>query len=118
MMRAVDPGLLTEEVRLQSVTQTDDGYGGMTSSWSNVGEITFAQITPRTAREREEGDQLTAETQYEVILPNRRDIGAADRLVWVTNSNLILEIRQMNDEGAMPLYRMLVCEATEGEAAA
>ena len=109
-------GKLTEQVRIEQFGQVDDGYGGLEDGgWSTRVATVFAQITPKSAREREEADQLTAETQYDVVLPNIREIQASDRLIWLTNDNLILEVRQLNDEGARPIYRTLVCEGTAGE---
>lgn len=105
-------GDLDQRIRLEAETRTPDGGGGWTISWSEIATV-WARVLPISAREALRAGQLEAAGMYRVTIRNRRDIspGAAMRIVWVTNGDMVLNIRQAADPGARAQVRELVAES-------
>lgn len=91
--------LLRERVRIEYLASTDDGYGGQTSTWTELATV-FAQVEPLYVGqgERSVADQRSAYAGYRVRVRMRGDVDAAMRLVWKTH---ILTIHSIHEQGAI-----------------
>lgn len=86
---------LTERVRIEQQTGSDDGYGGKTLSWTELATV-FAEVTPLYIgqTERAVGEQRRAYAGYRVRMRARSDVTAAMRLVWKTHTLAIHSIHE------------------------
>jgi head-tail adaptor len=105
-------GKRDQRIKFQQQSRAADGGGGETTTWADVGVVTYAgfEAIPFRNAEVESGEQRDARTFYKVTLPNRRDITAAMRIQWVSNGNAILRIRDMADPGQQSVERALIAE--------
>ena len=96
---------LSERVRLERKTLTDDGAGGAVETWNLVVEC-WAAVRPMTGKEQEEAMRNEAELGYTVVM-RYRQVSAADRLVWRGRP---MNIRAVRDAGPRALYLRLDCD--------
>lgn len=87
-----DPGEMDQRVVIQEEQNVPDGAGGSSLSWVNVGSAFLAKVRPMTGRERFNSDQLEVPTNYMVVM-RVRTITEKQRMLWVSNNNLPLNIR-------------------------
>lgn len=106
-------GALDQRIRIETETRAPDGGGGWTISGYGAVATVWASVKPLTAREALQAGQLEEAGTYRVSIRNRRDIDptAAMRIVWVTNGDKVLNVRQAIDPGARAQYREFVAEA-------
>lgn len=106
-------GALDQRIRIEGETRVPDGGGGWTISGYGEVATVWASVRPLSAREALQAGQLEAAGTYRVTIRNRRDIDptAAMRIVWVSNGDKVLNVRQAADPGARAQYRELVAES-------
>ena len=103
-------GKRQERIRFERHGTTGDGYGGRLPGWTQIGAVSFAAFKVMAGKEQLDAQKLEARTFYEVTIVNRRDLTAADRIVWLSNGNQILNIRSLGDAGVRDRERTLTCE--------
>ena len=89
--------LLSERVTIQQPTQSDDGYGGKTISWTELATC-FAHVEPLFVTQGEHlvAEQVTAYAGYRVMVRVRTDVTAAMQVVWKTHT---LKIHSLHEQG-------------------
>ncbi len=80
-------GLLNNTLTLQSLTTVDDGVGGTTETWTDIGSFK-ARISPLTSQERLTQDKTTQFTSHRIYCDNMT-VTSVDRIKW---GNVIFEI--------------------------
>jgi len=76
----INPALLNNTLTLQTLTETADGAGGHTASWTDVGTFR-ARISPLTAQERLLQDKRTMLTTHRIYCDNM-NVSPKDRIKW------------------------------------
>jgi len=76
----ISSGLLNHTLTLQVFTETDDGQGGVTTSWTASGTFR-ARISPLTSQERLLQDKTTNTTTHKIYCDNMA-VSPKDRLKW------------------------------------
>lgn len=103
----IDPGRLRVELALQEATQTPDGAGGFTESWTEVA-LVFAGIEPLAARDRFGAGQTLEEVSHRVTMRHRADLRSGMRLVRGGRRFTIATVHDPDESG-----RYLVCNVRE-----
>lgn len=101
-------GRLDQRVKIQSQTNAADGYGGFTVTWADVDTV-WAKVEPIRGIENLESGRLQGEQKYRVTIRNRA-VTTANRLLWTTNGDAVMQIREVHDPGARAMYLELICE--------
>lgn len=108
------PGELRERVTLRRTTETQDEYGTLVRTPTDIGPF-WALVRPMTGREREAAQQLEARADYLFVfrygVHQEHTITEADTLVW---RGAEYNIRFIKDRGPRALY--LEIEAERGVA--
>lgn len=91
--------MLRERVRIEQLIETDDGYGGVTTSWGELVSV-FAKVEPIYvgASEQSIGEQRNARAGYRVSVRLRTDIDASMRIVWKSH---VLTIHSLHEQGEL-----------------
>ena len=98
-------------IRFQYESRVSDGGGGYYTDWVNRHDVAFrAEIKPLGGREQIEAQQVEGRAMYRITIPNVRNILLSDRIVWTSNGNKILNIRELGDAGSRPVERTLMAE--------
>lgn len=74
---------LQHRVTLQQVSQSSDGQGGFTESWSSVATL-FAEIKPQKSYERFQAAQMQTPTTHKITIRYRAGITTKHRLIFGT----------------------------------
>jgi len=77
---SISPGLFNNTLTLQSLTETDDGQGGITVAWVDVGNFK-ARISPLSSQERMLQNK-TIQTTTHRIYCNNMTVTTKDRIKW------------------------------------
>ncbi len=76
----ISRGLLNNTLTLQTLTETDDGQGGVTTSWG--GDSLFkARISPLSSQERLLQNKTTQTTTHRIYCDNMT-VTTKDRIKW------------------------------------
>lgn len=106
-------GTLDQRIRIEQKSDTDDSTGGQTVVWSTLDTV-WASIVPDSAegnaKEELSAHKLRATSRYQVSLRNRADLDATMRVIWLSNGNAVLNIREMPYPGDRALLRHLIVE--------
>jgi len=98
-------------IKFQYEARVADGGGGATVTWTDRHAVSVrAAIRPLSGREGLEAGQVEGRAGYRIDIPNLRSIAISDRIVWVSNGNRVLNIRDMGDAGPRPIERTLIAE--------
>jgi len=73
-------GLLNQTLTLQSVTETSDGQGGITSAWADNGTFR-GRISSLSSQEKMSQDKITAESTHKIFCDNMT-VTFKDRIKW------------------------------------
>lgn len=74
---------LTERVRIEKPTASDDGFGGQNVVWSELATVFASVLSFNTyARERTLGEQNVSVAGYRVRIRVRDDVDASMRVIW------------------------------------
>ena len=104
----ISSGLYNQILTLQSVTVTDDGMGGQSEAWADVGSFR-GRISPLTAQERLLQNKATMTTTHRIYC-DPMTVTPKDRIKWgtylfeiigITNPSesyhhLEIEVREIN----------------------
>lgn len=102
-------GELDERVTFRRRTETQDGYGTLVPSDTDLATV-WAKVRPMSGRERDRGQQTEARSNYVVRVHNSaavRGVTEGDLVVW---RDVELNIRFISDGGPRPLFVEFECE--------
>ena len=88
-------GKYRQRVTLERKQRTSDGGGGWTTEWVRYG-ASRCFIAPLSGREVLAGNQLEAAVTTRVVMPFRKDITAADRVVYQGTPYNIVSVINVN----------------------
>jgi head-tail adaptor len=107
-------GKYDQRIAIDREDRSADGGGGSTVTWTETAEV-WASVWPVGAREQIVADQLQGASLYRVRIRNAPSGGPtilpSYRLRWVTNGNMVLNVRGGLDGGHRQAHRELICEA-------
>lgn len=103
-------GQLTERIRIETPQRVADGYGGETETWTTTATV-WAEVKAVRGREPEEAGKPEMSVTYLITIRRRSDLTAADRIVWTTNGNTELNLREIRDQGPRHEWLTLVAES-------
>lgn len=76
----ISAGLFNNTLTLQTLTESDDGQGGVTTAWADVGSFR-ARISPLSSQERLMQDKTTNTTTHKIYCDNMT-VTPKDRIKW------------------------------------
>lgn len=76
----ISSGLLNHTLTLQTLTETDDGMGGITQTWSDNGTFR-ARVSPLTSQERLLQNKSTQVTTHKIYC-DPMAVTVKDRFKW------------------------------------
>ena len=103
----VDPGAMRVELALEQCLALDDGMGGFTEEWLEIG-LVFARIEPVSDRSFFVADQRQEEMTHRVVTRWRPDLASGMRLRKGARIFGILTVYDPDESG-----RYLVCRVKE-----
>lgn len=106
--RAQRVGNLRERVLLQSVTYTDDGYGGSVPEWHDLAEV-WARVEPVKSDERVIAGGIANVNDVLVHIRHRDDLDTTGRVTWAGRDYNIKGIRNLDERRQ---YLTLDCQAS------
>ncbi len=104
------PGELDQRLRIESQNNAADGQGGFTKGWSTVATV-WAEVEPITGREGVEADRLEFALRYRITIRTGQTFDTSARLVWTSNGNKVLNIREIHDAGGRQNFVMIIAES-------
>lgn len=107
------PGALSETIRFESYTTTADGPFLESDGWSTH-TTARASIVPVMGREDELAQSQRVTAKYRITMRKISGITGDMRIVWTSNGDKTLNIRELPDPGTRSLYMEIY--ATEGGA--
>ena len=104
-------GLLNNTLTLQSVVVADDGVGGYTFTWSDVGSFR-ARISPLSSKERMMQDKTTQLTSHRIYCAPM-SVTTADRIQWEYSTGLYAYFEIVGISNPSEVYGHLEIDANE-----
>lgn len=108
-------GRQRDRVAIKRLTQSQRSDGGYDTSLSTVTTV-WADIEAKTGnsgaagKENEQAGRLRGNVRYIVQVHRETDVTPDDYLTWVTNGDLPLNIKEVQQVTPRSLYKILVCE--------
>jgi len=93
-------GRLRHKITIQEVTETADGMGGFTETWSEY-TTAFASITPMKGMEALEHRKLGHETVHKVWMRYQSGISTKMRVVWGDRTMDMIDYRIPDERNEM-----------------
>ena len=90
-------GNLRHRVAIQSVTDTASAFGDVSQSWSTVATV-WASVTPLTAREALEADQVKTKISHKVTMRYRSDVSTKNRLSYDSRTLNITSVLNVDEK--------------------
>ncbi|MDF1720520.1 MAG: phage head closure protein [Minwuia sp.] len=106
----MQPGAMDQRIRIEGQGNTSDGQGGFTRAWSTVATV-WARVEPITAKEAVEAGRIEFSQRFRIMLRTRLDFTTAARMVWTSNADMILNIREIHNGGPRPQFMMVIAES-------
>ena len=94
-------GDFKQRVAIERYTTIDDGMGGTTQTWSEIGKV-WCNIKPLSGQKRLEFGKLDSTVTHEVLMRYREDITDQDRLKY-KGKNYTLKFQINEDEESVYL---------------
>lgn len=108
-------GRRDQRIQLQNPSEEEGEIGGQSISWADYGPEIFAEIKPQNSVQALAVQREEARGLYRVTIPNVRALVADWRIVWVSNGDKLLVIRDASDPGQRAVERTLICEEAGAE---
>jgi len=89
-------GRLRNKVTFKTTTLSEDSYGGFTKANNNF-FTAFAEIKPKVAQDRVQGDQQVSPQRFEVLIRYRSGITTTMRILFGSRTFNIVKINDEND---------------------
>jgi SPP1 family predicted phage head-tail adaptor len=105
-------GKYDQRIRIEDEVRTPDGGGGSPVAWTPVAENPeiWAAVWAISSREQFAGGQLSGVSSYRVRIRRRDDLTTAHRLVWLSNGDMLMNIRGIIDNGRRVDYLELLVD--------
>lgn len=103
----LDPGELRTELALEEATQTPDGAGGFTESWTEIA-LLFSRIEPLAARQRFGAAQTLEDVTHRITIRHRDTVRSGMRFRRGGRLFAIATVHDPDETG-----RYLVCLVLE-----
>ncbi|MEM7303626.1 MAG: phage head closure protein [Pseudomonadota bacterium] len=103
----VDPGGLRHRLILEQRTDTPDGAGGITESWTELGRI-WGRVSPVSPSSGTTEDQVQETMRHRVIVRFRQDITSDCRFLFEGRELRILTVHDPDES-----KRYLICAVDE-----
>lgn len=89
---------LTQRVRIEWPSRTNDGYGGAAVNWTELATV-FAEVKPvfGAVHQREIGAQREANAGYRIVIRARTDVTGAMRIIWKTHTLLVHSLHESDE---------------------
>jgi SPP1 family predicted phage head-tail adaptor len=85
---------LTDRVRIEQPARINDGFGGVTVTWTELATV-FADVRPMSMNsETMVADQVTARAAYRVTIRKNISVSASMRLVWRARMLSIIGVQE------------------------
>lgn len=98
-----NPGEMTERVRIEQKGTSSDGPFRTSTGWSTVATV-WAKVAPVSAREDINNEAQRILGKYKVTIRRRTDLTGDMRLVWTSNGDLALNIRELQNVSGRGQY--------------
>lgn len=105
MSTVITPGQLNQRIRLEAPQYTDDGLGGVTTSWVLVAEC-WGKVETRRGRRRDTAQSRQAVIIRRLVIRARDDIDATMRVIINGQPHAIDWIAPYDDHGAYQLCEL------------
>jgi len=102
-------GRLRNKVTFKTTTLSEDSYGGFTKA-NNSFFTAFAEIKPKVAQDRVQGDQQVSPQRFEVIIRYRSDKTALDTSYIMTYDSVNYNIVSIENSNFYDKYLKLIVE--------
>ena len=102
-------GRLRNKVTFKTTTLSADSYGGFTKA-NNSFFTAFAEIKPKVAQDRVQGDQQVSPQRFDVIIRYRGDKTALDESYIMTFDSVDYNIISIENPNYYDRYLKLVVE--------
>ena len=102
-------GRLRNKVTFKTTTLSEDSYGGFTKA-NNSFFTAFAEIKPKVAQDRVQGDQQVSPQRFEVIIRYRSDKSALDTSYIMNFNNTDFNIISIENPNFKNEYLKLIVE--------
>ena len=102
-------GRLRNKVTFKTTTLSNDTFGGFTKANNNF-FTAFAEIKPKVAQDRVQGDQQVSPQRFEVIIRYRGDKTALDTSYIMTYDSVNYNIVSMENSNFYDKYLKLIVE--------
>lgn len=99
-------GSLRERVTIQTFTDTSDGGGGSTRTWTNLATV-WANVKPVRGRETQDTGRLASLQTYLVTIRYRTGFDTTARLLW---GSKYLNIRSLENRDERKKFWTMECE--------
>jgi len=105
-MKKPGAGKLDQRISIKQATNTPDGIGGVTESWSELAEV-WANVAPMAGREEDRQGAVRENRMYMITIRNRSDILNDMVIDWGGDRYNIRNIKQPPDR---KMYLEIVAE--------
>ena len=104
-------GKLDQLITFQDEQRVADDAGGSSVTWVD-GATVSASVRPasRATEELQQGARLSGVALYDIWIRHPRSVAVDQRIKWVTNDNMLLNIRSAPDPGKRAMYRKITAE--------
>ena len=107
-------GPLRHRVVLQTYTETQDAFGGMTPTWSTLATV-WAAVEWLMGREYLEAKQLEGELAVRIRIRNRTGVTERTRVTWTDPNNTahVFEVVAVQQDATGMRELVLMCREVE-----
>lgn len=111
MLKDVNIARLRHRIEIQELSETDDGQGGFTESWSEFATV-WASVEPKSSSERFFSQQLQDVYDHEIYIRSIAGLKAEMRILYRSR---IFQIKTMeNVDNERGFFIKLKCQENVG----
>jgi len=107
---------MAEIMKMMGHIQADDGAGGRAETAAEIATIRPRSVMPVRGAEGSDAGALRATATYLIVMRRRADLGPDNYLVWASNGNQRLNIREIRDPGPRETFMTVVAETGDATA--
>lgn len=107
-MRTDSLGAMPDTCDIVMATETSDGMGGMSRTWSDRAALVACRMSPTgltSETERDAGARLTGQQRWTLTLPHDQAIELSDRVRYPATTGDLYEVEDFNNERTWELTR-------------
>lgn len=98
-------GTMRYRITLRQRTAVEDGAGGQTVTWSDLGSVWADIQSTGAGKESTVGGEIQSQVSYRVIIRTRGDVDPGQRIVWGRKALNIVAVAPLG-----PDRLLLTCE--------